>query len=72
MTRVESGVHIPAGNANENCTEPMLTERDLVGVLGKSHKSSQPVNSSTPMATVFGQNKSCVLTPEITEGPYCT
>lgn len=49
----------------------MLSQRDIEDVLGKNHTSSQPFNPDTPDGDVFGSNRSCILSPEITEGPYC-
>jgi protocatechuate 3,4-dioxygenase beta subunit len=41
-----------------------------VSSTSKSHKSDKHYNITTPHATVFGGNKSCVVTPEGTEGPF--
>ncbi|KAF2839091.1 aromatic compound dioxygenase [Patellaria atrata CBS 101060] len=49
---------------------PMLHARDINKVLNTNHRSNNPWNAQTPDSTVFGSNKSCILAPEIIEGPY--
>ena len=39
--------------------------------LDKSHKSNKPYTPKTSPTEVFSGNKSCVLSPETTEGPFC-
>lgn len=36
-----------------------------------SHKGSQPFKADTDPKEVFAGSKACVLTPEVTEGPFC-
>jgi len=36
----------------------------------KSHKSNKPYTPKTSPSEIFGGNKSCVLSPETTEGPF--
>ncbi|KAI1847897.1 hypothetical protein JX266_006010 [Neoarthrinium moseri] len=38
--------------------------------VNKSHKSDKSYNSATDPAVVFAGNRSCVLSPETTEGPF--
>lgn len=48
-----------------------LAKRDLDTVLATSHNStSQGYTLNTDAATLFKGNSSCVLTPEVTQGPY--
>ena len=39
--------------------------------LNRSHHSDADYNAETPLETLFAKEKSCVLAPETTEGPYC-
>ena len=39
--------------------------------LDKSHKSNKPYTPKTSPSEVFSGNRSCVLSPEVTEGPFC-
>lgn len=39
--------------------------------INKSHHSDAGYTLQTPLDTIFGGNTSCVLSPEVTEGPYC-
>jgi hypothetical protein len=58
---------------------PMLTaylgglkKRDAATVLATSHNSTDlGYTLNTDAATLFAGNNSCVLTPEVTQGPYC-
>lgn len=48
-----------------------LTKRDAASVLATSHNATDLGYSlSTDAATIFSGNNSCVLTPEVTQGPY--
>ncbi|KAM0293707.1 hypothetical protein ACHAPM_011524 [Fusarium culmorum] len=38
--------------------------------LNKTHVSNAPFGPQTPLDVVFGTNASCVLSPEVIEGPY--
>jgi hypothetical protein len=49
----------------------MKIDRDLADLLKKSHLSPHKYTPDTPMDTIFASNASCVLSPEVTEGPYC-
>lgn len=48
-----------------------LEARDFPTVLNTSHHSTEKYNSQTPPEVLFAGNNSCILTPEVTEGPYC-
>lgn len=48
-----------------------LEVRDFRTVLNTSHQSTEKYNSQTPADVLFAGNNSCILTPEVTEGPYC-
>lgn len=48
-----------------------LKNRDLTTLLNTSHHSSEDYTLDTPETTLFASNGSCVLSPEVTEGPYC-
>jgi hypothetical protein len=49
-----------------------LKKRDLDTVLGTDHnKTANGYTQNTDAATLFAGYNSCVLTPEVTQGPYC-
>lgn len=49
-----------------------INKRDLDTVLATSHnETSLGYTLNTDAATLFSGNNSCVLTPEVTQGPYC-
>lgn len=48
-----------------------LEGRDIKKVLNTSHHSTEDYNSETPPDILFAGNASCILSPEVTEGPYC-
>ncbi|CAN9297314.1 unnamed protein product [Alternaria sp. RS040] len=51
--------------------KPYLRIRDLDTVLATDHKSNMTgVTTNTDPATLFAGNNSCILTPEVTQGPY--
>lgn len=50
-------------------TDPPFTARD-VSDLNVSHLSTEDYDLSTAETTLFSSNGSCVLSPEVTEGPY--
>ncbi|KAI4950648.1 hypothetical protein J4E91_004533 [Alternaria rosae] len=51
--------------------KPYLRIRDLDTVLATDHKSNMTgITTDTDPATLFAGNNSCVLTPEVTQGPY--
>lgn len=47
-----------------------LRARDLSDI-NKSHHSNENYSLETPPETLFGTNNSCILSPEVMEGPYC-
>ncbi|KAF1955937.1 aromatic compound dioxygenase [Byssothecium circinans] len=47
-----------------------LKPRDFEDVLNTDHKSNETYSEDTPADILFGSNNSCILTPEVTEGPY--
>ncbi|KAK8035523.1 hypothetical protein PG993_010518 [Apiospora rasikravindrae] len=47
----------------------VVAQRDLAD-LNKSHHSDADYDATTPLDTLFSKEKSCVLAPETTEGPY--
>lgn len=47
-----------------------IKARDGPTVLATNHLSPVPYGPYTDLNTVFASNKSCILTPEVTEGPY--
>ncbi|KAJ4301486.1 hypothetical protein N0V90_003578 [Kalmusia sp. IMI 367209] len=47
-----------------------LEPRNFKEVLNTSHHSTEYYNTSTPADILFIGNNSCILTPEVTEGPY--
>ncbi|KAH6652363.1 Intradiol ring-cleavage dioxygenase [Truncatella angustata] len=46
-----------------------VLQRDPTDI-NKSHLSDAGFDNTTPLADIFAQNASCVLSPEETEGPY--
>jgi protocatechuate 3,4-dioxygenase beta subunit len=47
-----------------------LSARDGDAVLKINHTSPIVYNPETPLDTIFAGNQSCILVPEVTEGPY--
>ncbi|KAK3349510.1 Intradiol ring-cleavage dioxygenase [Lasiosphaeria hispida] len=47
-----------------------LKSRDLASLLNTTHHSSNGYTLQTPESTLFASNSSCILSPEVTEGPY--
>jgi protocatechuate 3,4-dioxygenase beta subunit len=47
-----------------------LDARDAVSALNTSHLSNITHHPYDPLDTIFAGNKSCILVPEVTEGPY--
>lgn len=45
--------------------------RSLEELLKTSHHSKENYTLATPADVLFASNNSCVLSPEVTEGPYC-
>jgi len=45
--------------------------RDIGKVLNTSHLSTEGYTPDTPSDILFAGNNSCILSPEVTEGPYC-
>lgn len=49
-----------------------LTKRDFAAVLATDHnKTTSGFTQNTDAATLFAGYNSCLLTPEVTQGPYC-
>ena len=48
----------------------VLDARDATTVLNNSHLSHITHHPYNPLDTIFAGNKSCILVPEVTEGPY--
>jgi hypothetical protein len=48
-----------------------LEARNATSVLNTTHLSPSNYSISTDESTLFAGNNSCVLSPEVTEGPYC-
>lgn len=49
---------------------PFLKARDFDSVLNTTHLSSESYTNATDEAILFAGNNSCVLSPEVTQGPY--
>ncbi|EKD16062.1 extracellular dioxygenase [Drepanopeziza brunnea f. sp. 'multigermtubi' MB_m1] len=49
---------------------PYMRARDLTSVLATSHLSSEAYDNSTEASILFSGNSSCILSPEVTQGPY--
>lgn len=48
----------------------MIKARDVDTVLNTDHESPEAYTPDTPLETVFSGNNSCILSPDVTEGPY--
>lgn len=49
-----------------------LKKRDLNEILNKDHdRTDLGYTPETDVNTLFSGDASCLLTPEVTEGPYC-
>ncbi|KAK3315366.1 Intradiol ring-cleavage dioxygenase [Apodospora peruviana] len=48
----------------------IIAGRDFGTVLKTSHHSNESYTLKTPASELFGSNNSCILSPEVTEGPY--
>ncbi|KAF4624773.1 hypothetical protein G7Y89_g13396 [Cudoniella acicularis] len=49
---------------------PYLKARDLASVVNTTHLSSVDYDASTDESVLFSGNSSCILSPEVTQGPY--
>ncbi|KAI9650394.1 hypothetical protein NHQ30_000408 [Ciborinia camelliae] len=49
---------------------PYLKARDEATVLNTTHLSTEHYNNSTDESIIFSGNNSCILSPEVTQGPY--
>ncbi|MBE3044829.1 hypothetical protein IMZ48_20170 [Candidatus Bathyarchaeota archaeon] len=49
-----------------------MTERQIDDFLGISHESEEEYTMDTNPAELFEGVNACMLSPEATEGPYCT
>jgi hypothetical protein len=50
---------------------PYLKARDEATVLNTTHLSSENYSNATDESVIFSGNNSCILSPEVTQGPYC-
>lgn len=50
--------------------QPYLKARDEATVLNTTHLSTEDYDASTDESIVFAGNNSCILSPEVTQGPY--
>lgn len=50
----------------------MPIERQIDEFLNIDHHSDEEYTMDTNPADLFANGNYCVLTPEVTEGPYCT
>ena len=49
-----------------------LSRRTLASDLATDHnKTLSGITPNTPEQVIFSGNRSCLLTPEVTDGPYC-
>ena len=49
---------------------PFLKARDVDSVLNSTHLSSENYSNATSEAILFAGNSSCILSPDVTQGPY--
>lgn len=55
-----------------HAVQKLNKKRDIDSVLATDHNStSTGYTKNTPESTIFASKNSCVLTPEVTDGPYC-
>ena len=67
-----SNSHAPMQNYQLTKPEaPFLTARDAPTVEATNHESNHSYTAATSEALLFTGVNSCVLSPEVTEGPYC-
>lgn len=53
-------------------SEPYYKARDLASAMNHTHHSNLTgVSEKTYSEYLFGSSFACLLTPEVTEGPYC-
>jgi hypothetical protein len=52
-------------------TKRSIEKRDFNTVLNTNHHSDKNYTLATPADVLFAGNNSCILSPEVTEGPYC-
>lgn len=50
---------------------PYLKARNESTVLNTTHLSTEDYTSATDESVIFSGNSSCILSPEVTQGPYC-
>jgi hypothetical protein len=50
---------------------PYLKARDEATVLNTTHLSPEAYTNATDESIIFSGNNSCILSPEVTQGPYC-
>lgn len=60
-----------AAKANAAREKRGIVKRDVPTLLNTTHASSESYTPSTDEATIFSGNNSCILSPEVTQGPYC-
>lgn len=48
-----------------------LDARSVDSVLNTTHRSDLHVNPSTDPHVLFGSEATCILGPDVTQGPYC-
>ncbi|KAK0617799.1 Intradiol ring-cleavage dioxygenase [Bombardia bombarda] len=68
-----SGMEARAVARRNELHEKLMKERGIVGratPINTSHKSTEGYTLSTPLSTIFATNATCILSPEVTEGPY--
>ncbi|KAH8666048.1 extracellular dioxygenase-like protein [Tricladium varicosporioides] len=53
-----------------NARSPYIKARDLATVLNTTHLSSTDYDITTSESVLFSSNNSCILSPEVTQGPY--
>ncbi|KAK3317317.1 Intradiol ring-cleavage dioxygenase [Cercophora scortea] len=68
-----SGMEARSIARREELAAQLMKKRGLTGratPINTSHKSTKGYTLSTPYSTIFATNNTCVLSPEVTEGPY--
>lgn len=71
MVRLQLEVMHRLWNLTSYTEKPYLRVRDLDESLATSHLSNQTgITVDSDPSTLFSGNNSCVLTPEVTQGPY--
>ncbi|RDW75148.1 extracellular dioxygenase-2 [Coleophoma cylindrospora] len=68
--REKRGIMASEGHLKARALDAPLEIRDAASALNTTHLSPTTYTPDTDVNTLFASNSSCVLVPEVTEGPY--